>query len=336
MGRKLVRAAMIVRTTAAIFVVTASLAAANQDKFRSGVDAVAIDAAVLAGARPVSGLTAADFEITDNGVRQTIVEVVGETLPIDLTLVLDTSGSISTPLHESIVRAVKRVQDRLRPADRVRVITFNERLREELALTPATSIGTVAWRETTGQTAMNDAIALALVTAPPPPQRRQMALVFTDGVDTRSFLDEPQILNLALRAQTAVFVVAQEFPAALPLPFLNELTESTGGLLQVVPPTQTSQTRVLTVPAGAVADPVAGSTIPTTITVTESRVGTPGNLIGSSFVTAFDAFRASYVLRYTLTGVPRAGWHNLTVRVVKHGTNYAVRTRRGYFGSSTD
>ena len=28
----------------------------------------------------------------------------------------------------------------------------------------------------------------------------------------------------ALRAQTAVFVVAQEFPAALPLPFLNELT----------------------------------------------------------------------------------------------------------------
>jgi len=327
---------MMARTIAAMLVVTASLVAAAQETFRSSVDAVAIDAAVLAGARPVSGLTAADFEITDNGVRQTILEVAAETLPIDLTLVLDTSGSISSLLHEAIVRAVKRVQGRLRPADRLRVLTFNERLREALALTPAASAGAVAWSETTGHTSMNDAIALALVTPPPAPQRRQMALVFTDGVDTRSFLDEPAILNLALHAQAAVFVVAQEFPAALPLPFLNQLTESTGGRLQVVPPIQISQTRVSTFPPAGVADPSAGNTVSTTITVTDSRVRTPADLLDSSFVSAFDAFRASYVLRYTLTGVPRTGWHNLTVRVVKRGTNDAVRARRGYFGSATN
>src|SRR5262249_26341382 len=65
---------------AAMLVLTGSVVVSTQGAYRSSVDAVAIDVAVLAGARPVSGLTAADFEITDNGVRQTILEVIGETL----------------------------------------------------------------------------------------------------------------------------------------------------------------------------------------------------------------------------------------------------------------
>ena len=41
-------------------------------------------------------------------------------------------------------------------------------------------------------------------------------------------------------------------------------------------------------------------------------------------------FRSAYVLRYRATGVTRAGWHELRIKVPRGG--YDVRARRGYFG----
>ncbi len=52
----------------------------------------------------------------------------------------------------------------------------------------------------------------------------------------------------------------------------------------------------------------------------------------AAFLRALEDFRTSYVLRYTLEGVSSAGWHDVAVRVVKPGTRYQVRARRGYVG----
>jgi hypothetical protein len=326
---------MTTRSIVTLMIVAAGIGVGARQEFRSGVDAVAIDVAVLSGARPVAGLTTADFQVIDNGVPQTVLEVIPETLPIDLTLVLDTSGSISPKLHESIVRAVRRVQDRLRPSDRVSLIEFNERLREALPLTSAGSLGQVTFAEMKGQTSFNDAIALALAAPEPPAGRRQMIIAFTDGIDTTSILDDDSVLRMALHAQKAVFVVAKEFPSALPMSFLNELTGSTGGLLQVVPPVQVSTTRSNVLPPKLPGDAKAPDPFGTgvTVAVTQTRTQTPEELLDASFVNAFEAFRTSYVLRYTLAGVPREGWHALTIRVTKPGTSYTVRARRGYFGA---
>jgi VWFA-related protein len=327
MTKSLIAAALITATGIGVI--------ARQD-FRSTVDAVAIDVAVLAAARPVAGLTAADFEVTDNGVRQTVREVVSESLAIDVTLVLDTSGSISSKLHESIVRAVKRVQDRLRPADRVSVIEFNERLREALPLTPAPSAAAFAFGETKGQTSFNDAVGLALTAPEPPAGRRQLVIAFTDGIDTTSVLDETSVLRMALHSEKAVFVVAQESPSVLPITFLNELTASTGGVLQVVAPVQVRTTTTRTFPPklpgdARAPDPFAAGVSATTTT---TRVQTPEELLDAAFLNAFEAFRTSYFVRYTLTGVPQEGWHALTIRVTKPGASYTIRARRGYFGAT--
>ena len=71
-------------------------------------------------------------------------------------------------------------------------------------------------------------------------------------------------------------------------------------------------------------------------TIYTNRIQTPEELLNASFVNAFEAFRTSYVIRYTLTCVPKEGWHQLTIRASKGGTHYTVRARRGYFGASPE
>jgi hypothetical protein len=56
----------------------------------------------------------------------------------------------------------------------------------------------------------------------------------------------------------------------------------------------------------------------------------PGDDLSDAFLRAIDQFRTSYVLRYTPAGVPRAGWHDVTVTVPSG--KYTVRARRGYSG----
>jgi hypothetical protein len=57
----------------------------------------------------------------------------------------------------------------------------------------------------------------------------------------------------------------------------------------------------------------------------------PGGTLVKDFAKIFDDFRQGYVLRFTPTGVPLHGWHELNVALKLKG-NYKVRARRGYFG----
>src|SRR5262245_16551118 len=71
----------------------AGWATVQQPVFRSGVDSVTVDVAVLDGDRLVDGLTASDFEVRDNGVRQNVIDVAKDKFPITLELLLDVSAS---------------------------------------------------------------------------------------------------------------------------------------------------------------------------------------------------------------------------------------------------
>ena len=73
---------------------------------------------------PVSGLGAADFTLKDNGVPQTIDAVVVEAVPIDVTLVVDTSGSAAGAIARLLADAQK-ISGRLRATDRFRLLTID-------------------------------------------------------------------------------------------------------------------------------------------------------------------------------------------------------------------
>jgi hypothetical protein len=63
--------------------------------FRVGVDLVTVDVSVTRGGHPISGLKPENFAVFDNGVRQKLEGMIVEQVPLDATLVLDTSGSLA-------------------------------------------------------------------------------------------------------------------------------------------------------------------------------------------------------------------------------------------------
>lgn len=272
---------------------------AAQIVFRSTVDSVTVDVSVQQAGRPVADLTAADFEVRDNDRPQRLLDVTREVSPIDVTFVVDLSGSVQGPLLEALTRAVGAVASRLRPVDRRAVLTFNDRVREVHALAPGGLPSPVALGQPRGLTALFDALSLALITVPEP-GRRRMTMVFTDGVDTASLQDGPALVELARRSDSAVFSVA--------------VAAGTPGRRVEAPHQRLFET---------LAEDTGGASI----------VLQPNQDLGASFVNAFEQFRTSYVLRYTYEGPRQPGWHSLAVRVTRRGT-YEIRARQGYFVSN--
>jgi Ca-activated chloride channel family protein len=269
-----------------------------QAVFRAGVDFVLVDVSVRLQGEPVTDLTARDFRLYDAGVEQTLEDVSRETLPIDVLFVVDLSGSVDGPLLDSLSRAVAGVETRLRPDDRATIVTFNHRIRELDAVSVEGLAASLALGTPSGQTSLVDAMTVALI-RPTQTGRRRMAIVFTDGLDTTSFLDGASLVDVARRAETAVFTVAlspgTERRRVTPphRQLFETLAQSTGGAYTVLQRNQD---------------------------------------LGPSFVQAFDEFRTSYVLRYAYQGPARPGWHPLSVQVTRRGP-YDIRARQGYFSA---
>src|SRR5262245_35034105 len=93
--------------------------------FRSAVDAVRVDVLVSDGRLPVGGLTSADFELRDNGVKQAIDDLqIGE-VPFSMMLALDASGSMEGSPLGHLRDGARAALDALRPDDRAALIAFN-------------------------------------------------------------------------------------------------------------------------------------------------------------------------------------------------------------------
>ena len=67
--------------------------------FRAHTESVAISASVKRGNAPVANLAASDFKLTDNGVAQSIEALTIESVPLDVTLFMDTSCSTAGALE---------------------------------------------------------------------------------------------------------------------------------------------------------------------------------------------------------------------------------------------
>jgi len=280
---------------ATLLAICPAVSAGQDVVFRATTETVTVDVSVEQDGRPIADLTASDFIVTDNGRPQTVTEVTRETLPIDLTCIIDLSGSVDGPLLDALTRAVDAVGRALRPDDRASVVTFNQHIRHVRTMQAGWPADFVLGAPGS-LTSLFDAMAVALIT-PVEVGRRSMAIVFTDGVDTTSFTDGSSLIDIARRSNTAVFTVAlADGTRARPREpghraLFEALATATGGVLDVVQRDED---------------------------------------LSAAFEDALDAFRTSYVLAYTYEGPAEPGWHPIEVTIERPGT-FEVRARQGYF-----
>src|SRR5713101_1072480 len=120
--------------TAALLLSGPALALQKQT-FSSGTLGVRVDVLVTDGRSPVGGLTAADFELRDNGVVQTIDLVDTSGIPINAVLALDTSASTAGQRQQALIAASQALLDGLKPVDRAALTTFSHAVAPRIALT---------------------------------------------------------------------------------------------------------------------------------------------------------------------------------------------------------
>jgi len=246
-------------------------------------------------------------------VPQQIEAVTLAEVPVDVTLVVDVSGSTRSQIGE-YRRDVIAIAGLLRPIDRLRVITLETAIQEILPLGPATGSVPVERIQTGRVSSVFDGLAVALLRQSDA-GRRHLIVGYTDGMDNRSLLTGDQmlemgrtseaVLHLILSNQMVPTIVESDKPcnwlentsnSVLPRypdcprpPLLQQAVEATGGKIRF------------------------------------------GSRMAGAFTSIFRDFLNSYVLYFQPTGVSPSGWHEVSVTVTRRG-RFTVHARRGYFG----
>jgi VWFA-related protein len=215
----------------------ATAATPQTPTFSTAVQAVRVDVLVTEGERPILGLTPADFEVRDNGVLQDVSFVSTEKLPLNVILALDTSASVSGEPLKHLQSAGRTLLDRLDPEDRAALVTFSHEviLRQALTREVDRVARELARLEPRGETAVIDGSYAAVLLADTD-VGRDLVIVFSDGVDTASWLPGDRVLDAARRSDVVVYAVSvrgTERPD-----FLRELSRVTGGSLLEVDSTR--------------------------------------------------------------------------------------------------
>lgn len=295
---------------AAALVTVTAFPSAGQ-RFTSGIELVSVDALVMNGRLPVSGLTAEDFDLRDNGVAQSIQQVAVEGLPLRVALSFDISTSVEGERLEHLRAAARSIIQRLRPQDRASLSAFSHKLDRLVPLTGDRKqlLDAVGRLEAGGGTSLRDA-AFAAVALRDESVGRTLVVLFSDGVDTTSFLSEPDVLRAAERSDVIIYPVGVRTTVRLGPRFDSRLAT-------LVAQQEERNMRFLKDLAAA----TGGRLI----------IAEGDKDIGAAFARALDEFNSRYVLVYTPTGVTGQGWHRIDLKLKhKKGT---VTARRGYFGA---
>jgi VWFA-related protein len=213
-----------------LLVMAAAVAHGQKAVFSSRVEAVRVDALVTEDGKPVRGLRAADFEIFDNGVRQRVDLVSFEQLPLNVVLTFDMSDSVLGDRLAHLRAAGSAVLDGLKKGDQAALITFNSAVELGAALTGDMGrVRTALERAApTGETSLIDASFAGMMLGESD-VGRSLVIVFSDGLDTSSWLRPRAVLDVAKRSDVVVYAASAGLGSKAE--FLGDLTEQTGGRL---------------------------------------------------------------------------------------------------------
>lgn len=280
----------------------ATAAARQQDPFRIQVQVEAVNLGVAVSderGRFVSGLTADDFVVREDGIPQEITFFAAEAAPLTILVLLDASLSMRASL-DYVKEAAATFVDRLWDGDVAMIGEFNDRVRfggeftdDRFRLT-----ANIMALDPLGPTALYDASILALERLHFADGDRKALLIFTDGDDSRSMgfgseASAGDAIETARLTDSVIYAIGFEGNGArVNKRFLRRLTEETGG--QALFPERT------------------------------------GDLIGS-----FERIEADLHAQYRVAYIPRNAerdgeWREVEVSV-RGRRDLTTRTRNGYY-----
>lgn len=203
--------------------------AAQGPVFSSQVEAVRVDVLATENRATVRGLTPGDFELLDNGVPQQIDLVSFEDLPLNVILALDMSASLDGERLDHLRNAGKALLSGLRSTDQAALVTFSHVIVENAALTTdfARVRAALDAAQASGRTSLVDATYTGMMIGESD-VGRSLLIVFSDGVDTTSWLSPESVLETARRSDVVVYGVEAGKRKAS---FLQGVSAATGGRL---------------------------------------------------------------------------------------------------------
>ena len=328
--------------------------------FRTGVELINVTATVTdQSGHFVSGLTANDFVLYEDGKPQEIKQFESERVPVSLGIALDTSGSM---LGEKIVAAQAALNrfliDLLGPQDEVFLYRFDGRPElvqgwTEDRRTLGRMLGSV---RPNGGTAMYDTVAEAIPLAQSGSRRKKALVVISDGNDTSSRTQVNDLRQTIRESEVLIYAIgidasgngnnysappssspapssppSQPKPLPVPSPFPGKKPAA-----QPPPPTKPQPSKSAPPPSRSNRSSVDRVNPEALRSLTDDSGGrteiivSPRDLDPATAGIA-DELSRQYFLGYTST-VPKDGrWHTIEVRM-RRGT-YVVRARKGFVAS---
>lgn len=277
----------------------------GQRPFRAGIDLVNFAVSVTdRQGKPVTQLTADDFQILENGKPQAVRFFAAgqpdEAPPLHLGLLLDTSGSMADDLKDARTACVKFVNALDRAADvtlvdfatEVRVARFGPDDYPRL-------VERIRARKADGWTALYDAIGVYLNGAQNQDGQKVLVL-YTDGGDTTSSLTFHEMLDLLKASDVTVYAVG----------YLEH--QSTTGRIQQ----RSELQRASDITGGQAYFPSVAKDLDGVFDKIREELG------------------ARYSLGYVSTDTRTDGaWRNVEIKLLRHDKGVKLRTRTGYYAS---
>ena len=277
--------------------------------FRSGVDVVSLTVTATDGAgRYVTDLAETEFEVYEDGAQQDVSFFTKTTLPLSVSVLIDTSASMDDKMATVQTAATGFVRQ-LRREDQAQLIDFNSRVNVAVPFTGDQAVLEKGIRATAagGSTALYNSVYIALkelkkVQARTATElRRQAIVLLSDGEDTSSLVSFDEVLELAKRSETAIYAIGlKSKDIATSKGFheadyvLRQLTTQTGG-----------------------------------------RVFFPASVqdLPAVYQQISEELSSQYSLGYSSRNPKRDGrWRRVVVRLTR--PSVAVRTKQGYYGPS--
>ena len=292
----------------------------------------------------VTNLRREDFRIFENGVEQEVAYFEPTEKPFTVALVLDTSSSTRFRLRD-IKEAATAFARQLQPQDRVLVVTFNDQV---LLLTEATNdqrliSDVIDVNARSGDTTrLYDAVHLVIEERLNKIKGRKAIVLFTDGVDTSSFMaDYQSTVREAEELDALIYPIQydtyQDFDAAA----LGSVTVTTSRRGWPFPGGSRSTTYRL--PSGVISRPTredyeqAGRYLSTLAEKTGGRLYSADDprQLAQAFSQIAEELRRQYSLGY-YPKAPVGANERRQIRVRVRRPDLAVRARDGYVAGARD